>query len=136
MELTDDSGLYLLTNTGEAIYKTHQIDKKSIFLLPKNTQSIHIVSKTARPSEVIGPFVDDRRHLGLLISDIHLFNSQTTIEIDIHLTDHTLDGWDVMEETPCRWTNGHAHLPLEDELDGSMQYLSLTIEAGGPYLAC
>jgi hypothetical protein len=97
--------------------------------------SVNLVSRTSRPSDTIGPFVDDRRHLGVLVGEILLFDSKETYRINAHLTDATLTGWDIQETTPCRWTNGNAILPLGQRLPGSVGMLSIPILAAGPYLS-
>jgi len=50
-----------------------------------------------------------------------------------HLSNTELDGWDVIEQSPCRWTNGRAMLNIHtDYLKNKV--LVIHILAAGPYL--
>lgn len=104
-------------------------------MLPAGTQSVRIVSRASRPADVIGPFVDDRRHMGVAIADIHLLSAKQQHNITTHLQAEKPEGWHATDWTDCAWTNGNAQLPLDEQLlNGKMGILSLTIRAAGPYL--
>lgn len=131
--MTEDSGVLLITNNGQIVHRQMDTDK-FVFVLPKNTSSVRIISRSSRPCDVIGPFVDDRRSLGLLIQKITLFNKNKSFEIDTHLTTKDLAGWYNLDHETLRWTNGDAVLPLENYCQDDTSILVLEIASAGPYL--
>ncbi|OAG77386.1 outer membrane protein [Acetobacter malorum] len=105
------------------------------FMLPPETKSVRLVSRASRPADVIGPFVDDRRSMGVAVADVHLLCAKHTHDITSHLQAEKLEGWHETDWTDCAWTNGNAVLPLGDYLtNGEMGILSMTIRAAGPYI--
>ncbi|MBS1074248.1 Hint domain-containing protein [Gluconobacter sp. Dm-73] len=133
--LTEDANLYLVASTGQTIHQVRTANGRAMFMIPSDVTGVRIVSRTSSPSETVGPFVDDRRQLGVLVGEVTLFDSGNTIRIDQHLTDADLNGWDVQENTPVRWTNGNAMLPLTARQPNSLGMLAIQILAAGPYLA-
>ncbi|MGD7070809.1 Hint domain-containing protein [Acetobacter sp. AAB5] len=138
MELTDDPDLHLVTDTGATVRPMRKTAHQYSFMLPPDTQSVRIISRASRPSDVIGPFVDDRRHMGVAVADVRLLCAKRQFDITSHLQAEKPEGWhetDWTDWTDCAWTNGNAELPLGDHLShGKMGILSLTIRAAGPYL--
>ncbi|ARW48631.1 putative autotransporter [Acetobacter pasteurianus subsp. pasteurianus] len=135
LEQTNDANLHLLTQTGAVIRPMRHNGQQYSFMLPAGTQSVRIVSRASRPADVIGPFVDDRRHMGVAIADIHLLSAKQQHNITTHLQAEKPEGWHATDWTDCAWTNGNAQLPLDEQLlNGKMGILSLTIRAAGPYL--
>nr|WP_298794487.1 Hint domain-containing protein [uncultured Acetobacter sp.] len=134
--LTNDPDLHLVTETGAIIRPMRRSTERYSFMLPLNTQSVRIVSRSSRPSDVIGPFVDDRRYLGVAVEEIMLFAAQNQFDIKSHLTAEKPKGWhDDASWEGVAWTDGDAVLPLENCLNsGTMGILALTIRAAGPYL--
>ncbi len=131
--ITNDHDICLIADNGNVIEK--RIDNgKVTFVIPKNTKNVRIVSRASRPSDVIGPFVDDRRYLGLLIKNIKLFNKNKSFDIDVHLSEENLDGWHTLDSDSVRWTNGNAFLPLEDYCKDDKCVLVLEIVSAGPYV--
>jgi Hint domain len=131
--LTGDAGLHLVTGQGRTLRRARDANGHAIFMIPPDVDTVSIVSRTSRPSDTIGPFLDDRRHLGVLIGTITLFDSADTRRIDAHLTAPRHTGWDVRESAPCRWTNGDAVLQLGTRRPDSVALLAIQILAGGPY---
>ncbi|MDI2113816.1 Hint domain-containing protein [Commensalibacter nepenthis] len=111
--LTNDPNLHLITSTGLVIQPKSNQEGRYFFVIPDNIGYVYLVSRTSRPSDVIGPFVDDRRHLGVLVGDIHILTKTQIIPITTHLEQPELQGWDIIEDEPCRWTNGKALLNIE-----------------------
>ncbi|KXV58853.1 hypothetical protein AD947_05420 [Acetobacter tropicalis] len=137
--VTQDANLHLLTNTGAVVRSLREQNGRPVFLLPAGTRHVQVISRASRPADAIGPFVDDRRLLGVLIGEVMLLNARGQHTVREHLTMAELPGWYGQEEAPMRWTNGHAHLPLtglpEDSLaQNGPTLLMLEIVAGGPYL--
>ncbi|MGD7070961.1 Hint domain-containing protein [Acetobacter sp. AAB5] len=135
LEITNDPDLRLITDTGAVVRPMRKTAHQYSFMLPPDTQSVRIVSRASRPSDVIGPFVDDRRRMGVAVSDVHLLCAKRSFEITSHLQTQKPEGWYDTDWTDCAWTNGDAVLPLGDHLThGKMGILSLIIRAAGPYL--
>lgn len=135
VSLTDDSDFHLITDTGELLYAIRRVRDRAIFLLPEGVTFLRLCSRASRPCDTIGAYVDDRRTLGVLIGTMELYQNGETRHLTHHLTDRQASGWDVVEDSPCRWTNGEAILSLETlgpihERD----MLAIQIIAEGPYL--
>ncbi|MEW9299328.1 Hint domain-containing protein [Acetobacter oryzifermentans] len=134
-ELTNDPDLHLVTDKGGVVRPMRKTAQHYSFMLPPDTQSVRIVSRASRPADVIGPFVDDRRSMGVAVADVHLQCAKRQFDITAHLQEGKPAGWYDTDWTDCAWTNGDAELPLGDHLiHGKMGILSMTIRAAGPYL--
>ncbi|WP_249023717.1 Hint domain-containing protein [Acetobacter ascendens] len=135
LETTTDPDLHLITDTGAIIRPMRKTAHHYSFMLPPNTDTVRIISRASRPSDVIGPFVDDRRYMGVAVADVHLQCAKQHFDITSHLQAEKPAGWYDTDWTDCAWTNGDAELPLGDHLiHGKMGILSMTIRAAGPYL--
>ncbi len=132
--LTEDAGLHLVTSTGQTIHQVRTANGRAMFMIPSDVTEVHLVSRTFRPSETVGPFVDDRRQLGVLVGEVTLFDSGNTIRIDQHLTDAGLAGWDVQDDAAARWTNGNALLSLTARQPNSLGMLAVQVLEAGPYV--
>ncbi|MGD7070494.1 Hint domain-containing protein [Acetobacter sp. AAB5] len=134
-EQTNDPDLHLITHTGAVIRPMRNSNQQYSFMLPPGTKSVRIVSRASRPADVIGPFVDDRRYMGVAVTNIHLLSAKNHYDITAHLQAEKPEGWHATDWTDCAWTNGNAELPLGDDLlDGKMGILSISVRAAGPYL--
>jgi hypothetical protein len=132
--LTDETDIHLVTETGTIIRKAREHDGSVMFMIPASVRNVRIVSNASRPSDVFGPFVDDRRRLGVAIGDITLFESRQTVPVTSHLTVSDLTGWHGLEGESCRWTTGDALLPLGERPPAGVAMLTLQLVAAGPYL--
>lgn len=135
--LSEDPNFHLLTDQGRILREQHTSNGYKTFAIPPDTKYLTLISKTSRPVDVHGPYVDDRRSLGVLIGEILYFQGGHSRNIDAHLTTQTLDGWWALEDAPLRWTKGAAFLPLPAEpyFDGlKTGLLAIKVVAGGPYL--
>lgn len=130
--VTHDPDLYLLTSDGRKLLPTHLSEGRFAFHLPSGLTHVCIVSRTARPCDAIGPFVDDRRDLGVLIGQITLDDAHDVRVLKNHLT-QDIEGWDVREAVPMRWTQGRAMLLLPRLRPDSSAMLTLHVHAAGPY---
>lgn len=128
------SDLHLVSDRGHRIQPLRTVDNRVMFMIPSDVSSVRIVSNSSRPADAIGPFVDDRRMLGVLIGDVSFFDSGVTVNIKTHLTKENLSGWHSVEHIPMRWTNGNAYLPLGARLPGGIGLLAIKVEAAGPYV--
>lgn len=134
-ELTTCPDVHLVTATGGRIRPIRMNGQHYSFMLPFGTEYVRIVSRASRPSDVIGPFVDDRRSLGVAVADVRLIVGRYQHDISAHLQAEKPEGWYEADATDCAWTNGNAILPLGDYLlREKVGILSLTIKAAGPYL--
>ncbi|BAT19995.1 Hint domain-containing protein [Asaia bogorensis] len=129
----EDSGLYLEADDGRRIKPLRRKGNWYVFMVPADLRNLHLVSRVFKPSEAIGPFIDDQRLLGVLVQDIVIYDSRQTTEIDIHLTQPNLPGWDVLEEGKHRWTQGRANLPINDITTETEFMLCIEVISGGPY---
>lgn len=132
--MTTDHDLHLITNTGAIIRSVREKAGRVSFMLPTGVNSVRLVSRSNRPSDVIGPFVDDRRHLGVLVGEVSVVNADVTHNVTAHTDTENLSGWYPLEGADYRWTNGNAELPLGKAVNG-MGMLSIQIVAAGPYFS-
>lgn len=133
--LTSDSDFHLVTDTGDVLYPIRRVRDQTIFLLPEGVRSLYLRSRTSRPCDTVGVYVDDRRSLGVLVGTMELYQGSQTHHLTRHLTDRQASGWDVVENSPCRWTNGNAFLSLEDvPAIHERDMLAIQLVAEGPYL--
>lgn len=132
--LTSDDGLYLLTETGNILTSLRRAKDWVMFMIPADVKNLQIMSRASRPCDVIGPFLDDRRMLGVLVGDVQLFEGHKTIAVTSHLQDADLFGWNNIEDGTMRWTNGSALLCLGSRPSGSSALMVLKIHMGGPYI--
>jgi len=133
LALTNDSELCIVTEFGQVIQPHSVHSGKYIFSIPRDVYSIQLHSRTARPNETIGSFVDDRRHLGVLVGNIFMINNNGMHEITDYLSDVTLPGWDVLEQSHCRWTNGQATLNIDSNYS-EKRVLVINVLSAGPYI--
>ncbi|WP_367160789.1 hypothetical protein ABUE34_06065 [Kozakia baliensis] len=129
-QIVKDSNLHLVTEEGEILRPTRKVEDRVVFTLPAHCRQVRIVSRAARPSDVIGPFLDDRRHLGVLLSQVTLRDAAQTQDID--LGELSTSGWYPLDGG-LRWTNGDALLPVETREFQHSRMLALRVVAGGPY---
>nr|WP_237442266.1 MULTISPECIES: Hint domain-containing protein [unclassified Saccharibacter] len=108
-----ESGVYLELEDGRRISPMKKRGRFLYFPIPDEAGSaVWLCSNVSQPSEMEGPFVDDRRYLGRLIGMISLWEGGQEIALTDHLTSDHLPGWFKREAGPYRWTNGHAVLRL------------------------
>ncbi|GAN68234.1 Hint domain-containing protein [Acetobacter orleanensis] len=134
IQLTEDPDLHLVTGSGAVVRPMRKAAHHYSFMLPPGTDFVRIVSRASRPADVVGPFVDDRRFMGVAVAGINLLCARNQYEIMDHRQAEKPAGWYQADDTRCVWTNGNAELPLGNHLaNGKMGILSLTIIAAGPY---
>lgn len=135
-QLVPDADLRLVLDHNREIYPVKCKKGVYYFLLSPFNRSIIISSRYARPVDVVGPYVDDRRYLGVLVGKIFLYDRFKEYNITSHLCENALTGWHDREEAvEARWTNGAGVLPLEHHLVRSSCLLAVEILSAGPYLA-
>ncbi|QQX92786.1 Hint domain-containing protein (plasmid) [Gluconobacter sphaericus] len=132
--MVNDADLYLETENRTVIRQIRENNGRVMFMIPAGVESVRIVSNASRPCDAVGPFVDDRRILGVLVGDVRLFEGNTTATLTAHLQDADLSGWNNVEDGTMRWTGGNALLNLGQRPIGSIALMALQIHAAGPYL--
>ncbi|GBR28376.1 hypothetical protein AA0473_1728 [Acetobacter orleanensis NRIC 0473] len=134
-ELTTDANLHLETMDGKIIRKIREENGRVSFMLPAGVTQVRLVSRASRPSDVVGPFVDDRRMLGVLVGDIVVQNGNLApYHVMLHPESGSLPGWYAASPGETRWTNGSALLPLPTAQPQALRILTLHILSAGPYL--
>lgn len=133
-DLTCDPDLTLIDSHGRRFRPVRREAARVVFMLPEGSERVRLVSRASRPCDAVGPFVDDRRRLGVLVGRIDQFSSLACHEVTSHLTDDALQGWHSVENTTCRWTDGSGILPLHADLTVTGAVVSIEILAAGPYL--
>ncbi|MCP1270605.1 Hint domain-containing protein [Acetobacter cerevisiae] len=134
-ELTHDADLHLETVCGKTIRKIRERDGMTSFMLPSGVTQVRLVSRASRPCDVEGPFVDDRRMLGVLVGDI-LIQEGNLAPCSISPPKQTsaLPGWHAPEPNGARWTDGYALLEVPTTLPHALRVLTVNILSAGPYV--
>ena len=108
---SDDPDLRLRLRDGSVLRARNRRGSRHFFVLPAGTGSTTLLSRWAVPAETEGPFVDDRRRLGVQVSRALLWNGLATHRLP--LADGRRSGWHACETaTDARWTDGQAELGL------------------------
>lgn len=142
--VTTEPALQLIVD-GRPVKPLRHGENRYVFTLPAGTSSLHLVSRSGVPSELL-PYPNDWRRLGVAIRRIVARDSAGVMEIP---ADHPAlaGGWYQAERdgsTMWRWTNGDAVLPItmtdgpgvvEIELGCTTVYPSDTPQAGADRLA-
>jgi hypothetical protein len=129
---TDDSGLHLLTAAGDVLHPVRVRGEKHLFIVPARAGALTLRSRTFRPADSFGAYVDDRRALGVLVGEIVRTSGRQSQRFVAHLTADTLAGWHRPESATARWTNGNATLPFNDDT-AQPAVLEIRIMQTGPY---
>ena len=134
--LTNDSDVHLVTENGAIIRKAREQNGKVFFMLPPGVERVWLASRTSRPADTIGPFVDDRRQLGVLVSNMSLQEGVGAArQLETIMQDADLQGWHGVDAGhSMRWTAGRAEIPLSGRKPGALAMLSVRIVAAGPYV--
>ncbi|MCQ8278175.1 Hint domain-containing protein [Acetobacteraceae bacterium KSS8] len=104
--LTNDPALRLLLDDGSEIAACRRDAQRHMFQIPRGAQPVRLHSRASVPSEVIGPFVDDRRLLGVAVNGMVLWTGLDPAELE-----PGGEGWHG-QEAAARWTDGNAALDL------------------------
>ncbi len=107
--LSDDPQLRLRLCDGRELQPCWSQANRQFFQIPPGARPIRLLSRRARPAEVIGSFVDDRRELGIGVARLVLWNGLDDSTIEAAAL--ALPGWHALEQG-IRWTDGDAELDL------------------------
>ncbi|NVN03927.1 MULTISPECIES: Hint domain-containing protein [Asaia] len=113
VDTVGSTNISLMTVDGRAMPRVdHMVPGEMAFLLPPETQAVKIMADAKRPDQAIGPFIDDRRVLGVRVGAVYLQGLEQDACLTAHLTAETLGGWNNIEDGQSRWTSDEAILPL------------------------
>ncbi|WP_336947552.1 Hint domain-containing protein [Asaia sp. HN010] len=135
--ITTNPALVVSTDDGTTIYPLRSKNGVFVYNIPNGIKQLRVISKTSRMNDVVGPFFDDRRSLGILVSDITIYSPTHVYSIDLNLLEQINDGWLGGDEQSGYWTNGNALLPIP-ELGPGMDIpliIGISTRQCGPYLS-
>jgi hypothetical protein len=110
--LPADADVHLVSDQGAVIWPLSFDGGKAMFMIPPGAGELSLISNTARPCDMIAPFIDDRRALGVLVGKVSLHQGRREARIIAHLAADGLPGWYAREHAGRRWTGGKALLPV------------------------
>ena len=136
--ISTEADLHLLMS-GKKVKPIDANADRAIFVLPRGTHEVCLISRAQSPTEA-RPWLEDRRRLGVRVARVVLRGDTEVQEVPV---DHPClsEGWWAVERDGIaisRWTNGKAVLPLpameedamlEIHLAGAMTY---AVEADKP----
>lgn len=122
--VTSQPDLRLLLDDGRELGACLHHEHRHMFHIPQGTRPLRLLSRSAIPAETIGPFVDDRRTLGVAVDRLVLWAGLD--ETVLAAADMNLDGWH-SHEASGRWTDGNAGLDLPEA--GSDTFLDVHVAA-------
>ncbi len=105
---TDQPDLRVLLDDGREVSACWHNAQRHMFQLPRGTRPVRLLSRAAVPAETVGPFVDDRRTLGVAVDKLVLWHGLE--EQVVQPNGRALDGWH--DDDGARWTDGNAELDL------------------------
>lgn len=98
---------------GQELVKRGVNGRTTSFRVPANIDTLKIVSSAARPYDMVGVHIEDRRRLGLLVGNITIYEASSSSSQRSHLENRYVHGWSSYETGMCRWTVGEADLKLQ-----------------------
>ena len=126
--VTDQPDLRLMLDNGRELTACWHNEQRHMFRIPCGSRPVRLLSRSSSPSDVIGPFVDDRRILGVAVEKLVLWNG--LVDSVTPAADLSLAGWHDVEGG-CRWTDGNAELDLP--VGGAETFLDVRVSATGRY---
>ena len=123
--LSDDPELRLLLADGRVLEASGGSRGCHMFSLPRGAQPVVLGSRAAVPADLIGPFLDDRRRLGVAVQKLVLWHGLSDTVLAAAELD--LPGWHPAEGG-VRWTDGHAALDLP-ACEGPDSFLAVHLAA-------
>ena len=127
--VTDQPELRLLLDTGIELVAHWHGRQRHMFHIPRDARPVRLLSRASAPAETIGPFVDDRRRLGVAVEKFVLWNGLD--DTVVPLAQLPLDGWHETEGA-FRWTNGDAAIDLPRA--GTETFLDIHLTGTAVYL--
>ncbi|WP_428392964.1 Hint domain-containing protein [Lichenicoccus sp.] len=112
-QTTREPALCVRLEGGALVTPTRTRDSRLFFVLPAGSRGAALVSRSAIPAEIEGPFLDDRRRLGVCVRSLTLWTELCSTRLAPY--DSGCAGWHDAEcaSEAGRWTNGAASLGLQ-----------------------
>ncbi|GBQ15017.1 Hint domain-containing protein [Swaminathania salitolerans] len=130
----EDPDLMLQSDRGETFLPLRQNGKLVIFSLPVDCGTLTLKSRCFCPASDIGPFIDDRRTLGVRVGKITCFYAGMMVPYAQHLREDDLTGWEPpAANAESRWTRGAGALPAALTETGNPFILAIEILETGRY---
>ena len=109
---TTDAALRVLANQ-RSVKPVVRDSDRAIFVLPRGTGEVRLLSRAQSPTEA-RPWLEDRRRLGVRVKRIVLRGADDLREVPVDHPDLTRGWWAVERDGQVisRWTDGDAVLPL------------------------
>lgn len=107
--LTSEPAIRLALDDGSELSSYWHDSVRYMFRVPSGNRAVGLLSRSAVPAEVVGPYFDDRRTLGVAVEKIVLWEGLN--ETVLSSAKFDLPGWHTSEEMH-RWTNGFGVLDL------------------------
>ena len=126
---TDDPELRIVAK-GRTVRPLYGENGLYIFVLPKGTTEVRLISRAGAPTDA-RPWLDDRRCLGVNVERIVLRGASVLREVPVDHPDLS-QGWHAVERDGValrRWTTGDAVLPLP--APGGPTMLEIRVNNGG-----
>lgn len=121
-----DADIHLRSEHGQRINPIRTQEGRYVFRLPPNSSAYWLCSAAARPCDLVGPFLDDRRKLGVLVGSMTLFEKNMMRPMQEYFENKYLPGWHHNHPSTIGWTNGEAFLPIA--LEASLEPAILSID--------
>ncbi len=126
-----DPRIALRLDDGSTVSARWQDGGRHFFPLPAGRRAVALESLSSSPARAIGPFVDDRRRLGVQVSGLILWQGLEGEAVAAAALDG--DGWHALEQDR-RWTDGAASLAL-GEARHETCFLEVSVVGTLPYPA-
>ncbi|QNT77599.1 Hint domain-containing protein [Entomobacter blattae] len=110
VETTYDPSLSFITSSGKDLYFSRK--NNWVFVtIPQGVNEVYVKSNSVKLSEMEGPFVDDRRNLGVLVGKVLQVTNEEIADINIFESGQG-NGWYICSKS-ANWTNGYSKISLE-----------------------
>ena len=124
---TADPCLRIRLDDNSLLAASRSSRNRHFFVLPPGTRRVAIVSRTFVPALVEGPFVDDRRRLGVAVKDARLWIGLQTRTLPVG---DSAKGWHAAEPgAEAVWTDGAGLLDVEPGDGPTVLQLELVLAA-------
>nr|WP_298795149.1 Hint domain-containing protein [uncultured Acetobacter sp.] len=134
-QFTREADLHLVLETGQIIRPLRTMQDYVLFMLPSGATQVWLASRTFRPCDVEGPFVDDRRQMGVAVGHVLLKEGTSPARrVSLPVSPEAGSGWQAQETgTTTRWTGGNAILTLGPRATNTAGMLMVQVTASGIY---
>lgn len=128
--VTSDPEMYLLAD-GRSIKPIHASSSAVVFALPAGTGDVRLMSRAQSPT-LARPWLEDRRHLGVAITNVVVTQDGNVWEMPVDHPGLTKGWWAVERDgtAMCRWTNGDAWISLPNMAGTAL----MTVNIGCPMM--